>query len=303
MSFWQEIEQKISSIIGRPFELENRSVMSGGSINQAFQIHGKTVVAGKSEVLHFFIKTNHESYVDMFEAEAAGLAEIQKTQSITVPKVFCSGVVAKQSYIVMEALSISQSNADSAALLGKQLAQMHQYKKDHFGWYRDNTIGTTQQLNAQVKASTENWIEFWREQRLGYQLVLAKQNGANASLLNKGYELQNQLALFFKGYTVEASILHGDLWSGNYAYLKGGEPVIYDPAVYYGDRETDIAMTELFGGFSAGFYQAYNQAWPLDKGYQQRKPLYNLYHVLNHFNLFGGGYAMQAESMMDNLIR
>ena len=118
----------------------------------------------------------------------------------------------------------------------------------------------------------------------------------------KGEKLLKNLERFFIGYEPKASLLHGDLWSGNYGYLNNGEPVIFDPAVYYGDRETDIAMTELFGGFPAEFYTAYNEAWPLDKGYQQRKNLYNLYHILNHFNLFGGGYAMQAENMMDQLL-
>ena len=153
-----------------------------------------------------------------------------------------------------------------------------------------------------VNTQTEDWIEFWREQRLGFQLNLAKQNGASLSLYNKGTELLNNLYVFYSDYTPQASLLHGDLWSGNYGYLKEGTPVIFDPAVYYGDREADIAMTEMFGGFPDEFYSAYNQEWPLDKGYRQRKKLYNLYHILNHFNMFGGGYAMQAENMIEQLL-
>ncbi|MDH5594042.1 MAG: fructosamine kinase family protein, partial [Gammaproteobacteria bacterium] len=107
---------------------------------------------------------------------------------------------------------------------------------------------------------------------------------------------------FFTDYNPVASLLHGDLWSGNYAFLKTGEPVIFDPATYYGDREADIAMTELFGGFSAEFYAEYNNCYPLDSGYKTRKTLYNLYHILNHMNMFGGGYRGQAESMINSLL-
>ena len=175
---------------------------------------------------------------------------------------------------------------------------MHKSTSKRFGWSRDNTIGATKQIN-QTKA---DWIDFWREHRLGFQLDLAKQKGISRSLTIKGEELLKELDRFFTGYVPEASLLHGDLWSGNIGYLENGEAVVFDPAVYYGDREADIAMTELFGGFPAEFYTAYNEAWPLDHGYRQRKSLYNLYHVLNHFNLFGGSYAIQAENMLYRLL-
>lgn len=234
----------------------------------------------------------------MFEAEAAGLQEIEKVQAIRVPHVICNGTTANQSYLVLENLKLARGVVDSAERLGQQLAAMHKNISSQFGWSRDNTIGSTTQLNQQ----TDNWIDFWREQRLGFQLELAKQNGCGQSLSMKGEKLFSELEQFFIGYEPQASLLHGDLWSGNYGYLKEGVPVIFDPAVYYGDREADIAMTELFGGFPAEFYSAYNEAWQLDVGYKQRKTLYNLYHVLNHFNLFAGGYAMQAENMLDQLL-
>jgi len=175
---------------------------------------------------------------------------------------------------------------------------MHKTTSPQFGWSRNNTIGSTPQVNNYESS----WIDFWQQHRLGFQLELARQKGASDALYTKGKELSAELEQLFIGYQPEASLLHGDLWSGNYAYLKNAEPVIYDPAVYYGDRETDIAMTELFGGFSTEFYSAYNEVWPLDKGYQQRKKLYNLYHILNHYNLFGGGYVLQAENMVDQLL-
>jgi fructosamine-3-kinase len=142
-------------------------------------------------------------------------------------------------------------------------------------------------------------MPFWRDQRLGYQLKLAARSGRD--FLKKGERLLADLGAFFQNYRPAPSLLHGDLWSGNVGVARQ-QPVVFDPAVYYGDRETDVAMTELFGGFSGRFYQAYRETWPLDDGYPVRKTLYNLYHVLNHFNLFGGGYGSQAEHMMDSLL-
>jgi len=140
------------------------------------------------------------------------------------------------------------------------------------------------------------------KQRLGFQLALAKQNSVGKNLLDKGERIQADLAKFFSSYKPEPSLLHGDLWSGNVAFSDTSEPIIFDPAVYYGDREADIAMTELFRGFSPTFYQKYQEIWPLDDGYRVRKDLYNLYHILNHFNMFGGGYESQAGRICDQLL-
>ena len=299
MPDWSKIEQKISASIGQSFQLKNQAGIAGGDTNQAHQING--YLAKEEKSIGFFIKFNQKNRLDMFEAEADGLREIEKAQAIRVPHVVCSGVEANQSYLILENLSLNRGyagQADSAKCLGQQLAAMHKTISPLFGWVRDNTIGSTRQINQQ----TESWLNFWREQRLGFQLELAKNNGCGQSLYNKGEKLLAGLEQFFVDYEPQASLLHGDLWSGNYGYLKEGDPVIFDPAVYYGDRETDIAMTELFAGFPSEFYSAYNEVWCLDKGYKQRKPLYNLYHVLNHFNLFGGGYSMQAENMLDQLI-
>lgn len=298
VSIWAGIEQKISHAVGQSFELKEHAGISGGSINQACRIDGQIKTAEGFKAASYFVKFNHKNSLDMFEAEAAGLAEMQQSQAIRIPAVICNGIEANQSYLVLEYLRLAGGQNGSANRLGQQLAALHKHSSKQFGWSRNNTIGSTKQLNE----STDNWLDFWREQRLGFQLELAKQNGASHSLYIKGEKLLEELEQFFIGYEAEASLLHGDLWSGNYGYLENGAPVIFDPAVYYGDRETDIAMTELFGGFPAEFYAAYNEAWPLHQGYQQRKHLYNLYHVLNHFNLFGGGYAMQAESMLDHLI-
>ena len=296
MPDWSKVEQKIGASEARTFHIKNHTAIGGGDTNQAYQIDG--IFSGENEPDRFFIKFNHKTRLAMFEAEAKGLQEIEKAEAIYVPHVICIGVEGNESFLVLENLSLASGISGSAKQLGEQLAALHKYTSPMFGWTRDNTIGSIQQINTQK----ESWIEFWREQRLGFQLNLAKQNGASLSLCNKGAELLNNLNIFYSDYKPQASLLHGDLWSGNYGYLREGTPVIFDPAIYYGDREADIAMTELFGGFPAEFYSAYNQAWPLDKGYSQRKKLYNLYHILNHFNMFGGGYAMQAENMIEQLL-
>ena len=175
---------------------------------------------------------------------------------------------------------------------------MHRHTQDRFGWHRDNTIGSTPQPNEK----NSDWVVFWQQQRLGFQLELAAQNGIADSLREQGQRLIEVLPSFFSNYRPAPSLLHGDLWSGNYAMDTAGHPVIYDPAVYYGDREADLAMTELFGSLPQQFYSAYEEAWPIDAGYSVRKTLYNLYHILNHFNLFGGGYSSQAGHMIKSLL-
>jgi fructosamine-3-kinase len=164
-----------------------------------------------------------------------------------------------------------------------------------FGWDINNTIGSTVQINNW----TANWAEFWAEHRIGYQLQLARRRGGNFS---QGETLLAAIPKLLEGYKPQPSLVHGDLWGGNASVTAAGEPVIFDPAAYWGDREVDIAMTELFGGFSPAFYRGYNEVWLLDSGYEKRKTLYNLYHILNHFNLFGGSYESQANQMIDRIL-
>jgi fructosamine-3-kinase len=198
----------------------------------------------------------------------------------------------------LEHVEFGDAAAHSMRQLGSQLAALHLVTAGKFGWSADNNIGTTPQINTQSR----DWIEFWRERRLNRQLALAARNGAPKSLLDKGARLAQGFAVLLQDAAIRPALLHGDLWSGNAGFDRGGAPVLFDPAVYYGHREADLAMTELFGGFSAGFYAAYRDAFALDAGYAVRKQLYNLYHVLNHFNLFGGGYARQAETLTDRLL-
>lgn len=284
---WTAIAQHIASATGDPFTVRSRQAVGGGCINSA------TVLQDGNR--RYFIKLNDATRLSMFEAEADGLKEIAQTRSVRVPLPLCAGTVDGSSYLVLEHLDLEGADARGLEQLGRELAQMHRATQKQFGWHRDNTIGSTPQINTPVAG----WVEFWREHRLGFQLRLAARRGHD--LMRKGERLLADLGDFFRSYRPVPSLLHGDLWGGNVG-ATGQQPVIFDPAVYYGDREADIAMTELFGGFSARFYRAYDEAWPLDTGYKARKTLYNLYHILNHFNLFGGGYASQAERMMDSLL-
>jgi fructosamine-3-kinase len=215
---------------------------------------------------------------------------------VRVPQPLCSGTAAGQAFLVLEYLEL-RGHGD-AALLGTQLAQLHRVPQSRFGWAHDNWIGSTPQPNGW----RHQWVAFWREQRLGFQLQLAAQNGYGGALQRDGEALLAGLDAFFDGYVPAPSLLHGDLWGGNHGFLADGSPVIFDPATYVGDRECDLAMSELFGGFAPAFHAAYREAWPLDPGYAARRTLYNLYHVLNHANLFGGGYAAQAARMTAQLL-
>ena len=234
----------------------------------------------------------------MFAAEAAGLEEIGRTRAVRVPRPVCHGVCPTASWIALELLDLQSPGERSMRALGRNLARLHRVTAARYGWQRDNTIGSTPQINT----PSADWIAFWRERRLRFQLGLALATGRHGRLIADGERLLEKLPAFFAGYAPAPSLLHGDLWSGNAGATVEGEPVIYDPAVYYGDREADLAMTELFGGFPQSFYAAYRAEYPLDAGYATRKHLYNLYHVLNHLNLFGGGYGAQAERMIERLL-
>lgn len=287
MDPWDEIAARIASAEGAPFGItENRSV-GGGCINDARIVSG----AGR----RYFVKLNSAAHAEMFAAEYEGLEEIRRTGTVRVPAPVCHGIAANRAFIALEYLALGRGSAACAEHLGHALARMHRCTAPAYGWHRDNTIGSTRQPNGRLA----DWIGFWREHRLGFQLRLARDAGHR---VNGGDRLLDSLPKLLAGHSPPASLLHGDLWGGNHACLEDGTPVVFDPAVYYGDREADIAMTELFGGFPPRFHQAYREAWPLADGYPVRRDLYNLYHVLNHLNLFGGGYGSQANALIGRLI-
>ncbi|HUG04773.1 MAG TPA: fructosamine kinase family protein [Steroidobacteraceae bacterium] len=232
------------------------------------------------------------------DAEADGLARLARAGAIRVPRLLGQGATATEAFLEIEWLELRPADGASDARMGQALARLHATTGATYGLERDNAIGATPQPNAPA----DNWVEFWRTRRLGFQLDLAETNGYGGRLQDRGRRLLDAFPAFFVDYRPQPSLLHGDLWGGNRAMLADGTPVVYDPAVYYGDCEADIAMTQLFGGFGPRFYSAYEEAWPPVDGRATRRDLYNLYHVLNHLNLFGGGYRAQAETMIDRLL-
>lgn len=249
-----------------------------------------------------FRKTGPASDLARFEAEIDGLDALRDTGCVRVPQKVGAGVTAEgTAWLELEYLALAPLDRAGGAKLGEQLAQLHRSTGNApgaaYGWPRDNFIGATPQSNR----PHTTWAGFFAAERLRPQLVWAAGNGMERALREKGERLAEQLGAFFLDYRPQPCLLHGDLWSGNAGQLPDGTPAIFDPAVYRGDREADLAMAELFGGFPESFYAAYRLAWPLDPGYETRKTLYNLYHVLNHFNLFGGGYLGQAKRMIEKL--
>ena len=286
---WQAIAADITLATGLPFLLARAESMGGGSINRAYCLDG----GGQ----RFFVKLHSAGGLAMFESERAGLVELAAAQAVRVPQPICCGSDTHFSWIVLEHLDFGHGT-DGLAALGAQLAQLHRHRAAKFGWHRNNTIGSTPQHNDW----SDDWIAFLRESRIGFQLQLAGRKGYRGLLQSSGESLLTDLDAFFAGYRPEISLLHGDLWVGNAAVLADGIPAIFDPAVYYGDREADLAMTELFGGFPQAFYRGYDEAWPLDPGYRVRKRLYNLYHLLNHLNFFGNSYHASAQAAIDGLL-
>jgi protein-ribulosamine 3-kinase len=291
---WNQIATQIGAASGRAFSPGPPRAVGGGCINSA------AVLTDPSQ--RWFVKLNRADRLDMFEAESDGLAAMAATDSIRVPRPLCTGIAGGQAFIAMEFVEFGGPPADGGALAGERLAAMHLAARQgtdqrRFGWHRDNTIGSTPQHND----ACSDWVSFWRSHRLGFQLQLAARHGHRGRLAERGALLLERFDVLIDHGPVP-SLLHGDLWGGNIAAAADGEPVIFDPACYVGDREADVAMTELFGGFGARFYDAYNAVWPLEAGYRIRKTLYNLYHILNHLNLFGAGYLGQAESMIERLL-
>lgn len=260
----------------------------GGCIHEAFTLRGAQ---------SFFVKVNTAARIAMFEAEGDALRAIAATGSIRVPGVIASGIAGDSSFLVLEHLNLKSGGSAGYHRLGEQLAALHRIRSPdgRFGWERDNFIGSTPQANGWH----ERWADFWRDRRLEPQLKLAADDGVR---FDGAQTVLDGLGRFFRNHRPAPSLLHGDLWSGNASFLEDGTPVVYDPACYFGDRETDLAFTEFFGGFPRSFYEAYDAAFPRDPGWRSRRDLYNLYHALNHFNLFGGGYRSQAQQLIHALV-
>ena len=289
MPDWSSIFQQLEKSGVELSAGKSAAPVSGGDISAAWRL---PTANGD-----LFIKTGPPSARDMFAAEAEGLEEISRTNTIRAPRFIARGRSDSAVFLALEWLSFDVADAVVETRLGEQLAAMHRVTRKRFGWHRDNTIGLTPQHNAWA----DDWLTFFREQRLSFQFELAASNGFTGELQERGARLLKRLPIYFEHTEFQASLLHGDLWGGNWACCNG-EAVIFDPASYFGDRESDIAMTRLFGGFSPRFYEAYEACWPLPEGYRDRQRLYQLYHVLNHLNLFGSAYHGHALNLIDDLL-
>jgi fructosamine-3-kinase len=290
MEPWAAIAGELSRLTGLKLSPEPGERVAGGSINRCYRWR-----TGSGPV---FVKVAASGAASMLEAEAGGLAELARAQAVRVPRVLACGAAGASAFLALEWLEAGVATGESEERLGTRLAAQHEVTAPEFGWRRDNTIGSTPQANGPMAS----WPEFFRERRLRPQLELAVARGFGALLEGPGEHLLAGVEALLKTHRPAASLLHGDLWGGNWLATPDGEPAIFDPAVYYGDREADLAMTQLFGGFGPRFYRAYVAAAPLPPGAELRCELYNLYHVLNHANLFGGGYARSALGMIERLL-
>jgi protein-ribulosamine 3-kinase len=287
-SLLDTIAKGLSEIMGESISLEWVRNLPGGDINYAAHI--------RCENRNWFLKYHTNAPKGMFAGEANALTEIVDQDRIKAPRPIIHGNHGNIDWLVLEFIELSSSG--SAAQFGEELAALHTVTREQFGWSQNNYIGTTPQINTYC----DDWGHFWRDYRLKPQLELVHKAGHEGRVLSLGEQLLEHVDQLMDGHQPAASLLHGDLWAGNKAFTTDGKPVIFDPASYYGDREADIAMTQLFGGFGKEFYSAYQAHSPLPDGYQLRRDLYNLYHMLNHLNLFGRGYLSRCENMIVGLL-
>jgi len=291
----EQLAAFISGATGHPFRVDAIHPVAGGSRWQTLRIDN----ADGGMPARVFAKVGAAEAGEVFEAEHDGLDLLRGAKSgLRIARVLACGKVLQESALILEWIDLKPLAAASGAAFGTALAGLHRSTAERFGLQRDNFIGASVQVNRQEN----DWVTFWQHHRLLYQLRLAQMNRYPSRLIGRGERLVADCGAFFQGYRPLASLLHGDTWAGNAAADSDGTPVTFDPAAYYGDREADVAMTELFGGYPGDFYAAYRNAWPLDAGYAARKQLYNLYHILNHANLFAGDYVRQAERMIDALL-
>ncbi|HKL51047.1 MAG TPA: fructosamine kinase family protein, partial [Wenzhouxiangellaceae bacterium] len=262
--------------------------VSGGSIAGSWRLEN-----GDDRV---FVKTMPSSQASMLEAERDGLERLAAAGVVRTPSVLGLGEVEETAWLALEWLDLRPLDGAASAALGRKLCELHRRRAETFGLETDNFIGATPQPNAQAP----NWTEFLFEQRLGFQIDLLGEREGGFGARDTA-RLKSAWQRRFPDYAPEPSLLHGDLWGGNAAMLSDGQPVLFDPAVHFGDRECDLAMADLFGGFGPAFFRTYEQAWPLESGWEDRRRFYQLYHLLNHASLFGGHYLSSSRRLIDDL--
>ncbi|XP_027336845.1 protein-ribulosamine 3-kinase, chloroplastic [Abrus precatorius] len=276
---------------GKATKITKISPVGGGCINLANRYD--------TDAGSFFVKTNRSIGPSMFEAEALGLGAMYETRTIRVPKPYKVGSLPTGgSFIIMEFVEFGASRGNQSDL-GRKLGEMHKAGKSTkgYGFDVDNTIGSTPQINTW----SSDWIQFYGENRLGYQLKLALDQYGDRTIYEKGKRLVKSMGPLFANVMIEPCLLHGDLWSGNISSDKNGDPVILDPACYYGHSEAEFGMSWC-AGFGESFYNAYFEVMPKQPGFEERRDLYMLYHYLNHYNLFGSGYRSSAMSIIDDYL-
>lgn len=284
------LSEPIKKVIESKLNIEIESVkpISGGCISDSSIIR---MISGE----RYFLKGNNHVPEDMFRKEANGLNEIIKSKTIRVPHV----KLVDKNFILLEYINGQSKSKNFFEDFGIEFAQMHKHESKNYGFYEDNYIGSTLQINLANDDEKNDWVKFYFNKRLLFQFKLAEKNGfVDSNMRSRFHQLENKIESVLKCQVEKPSLLHGDLWSGNYIIDENGRACLIDPAVYYGNREADLAMTKLFGGFSQEFYNNYNDYFPLQDGYDYRENIYKLYHVLNHLNLFGSSYYQQALSLI-----
>ncbi|EGR4141877.1 fructosamine kinase family protein [Vibrio cholerae] len=285
---WPAIIQQLSEQLGKDFHLVEKEKVHGGDINECFMV--------SDGIDRYFVKTNQREYLTKFTAEMENLRVMRESNTVQVPEYILHGTSKTHAYLVLNYLATKPlDDAERSYEFGVQLANLHRWgEQKEFGFDIDNYIGATVQPNPWHK----KWALFFAEQRIGWQLQLMQEKGVNLTNINEFIEMvKTRLA----NHSPRPSLLHGDLWFGNVANTVNG-PLCFDPACYWGDRECDIALAEWFGGFQPEFFQGYESVWPLDWGYEERKDIYNLYHVLNHYNQFGGHYLDEAQKLIEKIL-
>ncbi|WP_206485661.1 fructosamine kinase family protein [Thalassotalea sp. G2M2-11] len=284
---WASIEHAIEQVTNQPFSIKHKQPATGGDINLCYWI--------SNYHQNFFVKLNDKSHLEHFESEAYALEQINQSQQITCPEVITYGVTLDKAFLVLSYIPFETPEAKDWYHLGQQLAYMHK-RATHgqFGWQHDNYIGDTLQPNHWQS----NWRTFFAEQRIAWQLQLLHEKSIKLGNIDHITQVCHDALLH---HQVTPCLVHGDLWQGNMGFYHH-KPVIFDPACYYGDREVDVAMTELFGQLPDDFYLGYHDTYPLPNNYEQRKLIYNFYHVLNHANLFGGIYIDQSKAVLSRIL-
>ncbi len=283
------IDREQAAAIARALGLDEHglkvSTVGGGDIASAhvFQVADDQV----------FVKSLPVDQGDLLSAEADGLEAIAATGTVRVPRVVRWGAQDDIAWLALEYLELAQRSPHADAELGRALAEMHHHGAENFGWHRNNYIGLTPQHNPQL----DDWTAFFLAHRLDCQFDRLASAHPEKNWADLKQAIGQSWRKTHAGHQPSPALVHGDLWCGNAAAVGRDQPVIFDPAVHYADRETDLAMTSLFGGFSESFYRAYEDTWPLPAGHEQRELYYKLYHVLNHANLFAGAYLESAGRM------